>query len=196
MIDPKIAARQADIVGKPMRIQPLEDWTEEMRKLVSMPPGYEHHRPTMYGILLNHFDLTRVYKDMMTFFLLRGSLPLRDRELAILRTGWLRQVPFIWGEHVRIGKEVGLTAEEIERVREGSVAAGWTEHERAILKATEELVENAMVSDATWATLARTLEPKLLLELVAMVGQYQALGLIQNSLRIPLFEGNPGLTAA
>jgi hypothetical protein len=195
MTDPKIAARDADITGKPMRIQPVEEWTDEMRALVDMPPGYEHAKPTMYGILLNNVGFTRAYKDIMTYFLVRGSLPLRDRELAILRVGWVRQIPFVWGEHVRISKETGLTSEEIERVTQGSTAAGWSEHDAAVIRAAEEIMDNAMISDATWAILAKTLSPGLLLELVACVGQYQALGYIQNSLRIPLFEGNPGLTA-
>ena len=53
-------------------------------------------------------------------------LPERERELLILRTAWLSRGDFIWGRHDVIGKEAGLTAEEIARVTEGPDAAGWS----------------------------------------------------------------------
>ena len=112
-----------------------------------------------------------------------------------MRTAWLNQVPFIWGEHVGYGKDVGMTAEEIESVTQGSQATIWNRHDRAILQATEELVGDSMISDETWDILAETLSDKQLIELIACVGQYQTLGNLQDSLRIPLWDGNPGLTA-
>jgi alkylhydroperoxidase family enzyme len=190
-----IAQHEKRILGQPPRIAPLTEWTEEMRALVAPPPGYENTPPVMYGILLHNVPFFRAYKDIMTYFLVHGALPVRDRELATLRVGWLCRVPFIWGEHVKHGKRIGLTAEEIERVTQGSQAPRWNEHDRAILRAVEELLEESMISDATWTTLSKTLDAKLLVELTALVGQYQALGYLQNALRIPLFAGNPGLAA-
>jgi alkylhydroperoxidase family enzyme len=183
------------IMGHPPRISPIPEWTDEMRALQTKLPGYENTPSTLLGMLLNNLPYARAYNNVMKFFMERGALPVRDRELAILRTGWLCQVPFIWGEHVKHGRKAGLTPEEIERVTQGSAAAGWNEHDRAILRAAEELIEDSMISDATWATLAKTLDAGLLVELIGCVGQYQALGYLQNALRIPVFEGNPGLTA-
>jgi alkylhydroperoxidase family enzyme len=123
-----------------------------------------------------------------------GKLPARERELAVLRIGWLLGAPYEWGEHVDIGQRYGVTKEEIERVIEGSGAAGWTEHEAAILRAIEEILANQTVSDATWATLAKTWDEVQLLEFPMMVGQYVCTAIVQNTLRIRLENGNPGLT--
>jgi alkylhydroperoxidase family enzyme len=123
------------------------------------------------------------------------TLSPRDQELAILRTAWLSRVPFIWGEHVRIAKEVGITPEEIERVTVGSTAPGWSEHDRAVLRTAEELRTEGAISDETWAVLAKTLDYGRLIELPALIGQYQALGYLQNALKAPLWPGNPGLSA-
>jgi alkylhydroperoxidase family enzyme len=198
-LDPKrIKEREAAITGKPIRIQPVSELTDEMRALTKSPPGYEGKaakQPAMYGVLLHNTELLRRYNDIMVYFLGYGQLPLRLRELAILRVGWLRQVPFIWGEHVAVGHRIGMTTEEIERVTVGSSAPGWSDEDRAVLKATEELLDVAMISDETWAALSKTLNEKLLVEFLSLVGQYQALGYIQNAVRVPLFEGNPGLTA-
>jgi alkylhydroperoxidase family enzyme len=190
-----VARRQADILDKPLRMAPLDEWTDEMRALVEFPPGYENAKPTMYGILLQNLGLFRASKDVITYFITKGRLAPRVRELGILRAAWMRQIPFVWGEHVKMGKAAGLTPEEIERVTEGSAAAGWNDADRTVLRAAEELVEGLMISDATWEKLAAQLDAADQLEFISMVGQYQALGAIQNSLRIPLFEGNPGLTA-
>jgi alkylhydroperoxidase family enzyme len=192
----RIQQRELYILGKPPRIAPITEEDDETRTLqVEKPPGYENKRTEFLATLMHNRAFVKSYRDIMTYFLARGTLAARDRELAILRTAWLRQVPFIWGEHVNHGKKAGMTSEEIEWVRQGSGAQGWSERDRAILRAAEELIQDSMISDSTWETLSKTLDDALLVELIACVGQYQVLGYLQNSLRIPLFEGSPGLAA-
>ena len=74
----------------------------------------------------------------------------------MLRCAWLCRAPFEWGEHVDIGKRYGLSAEEVERVTQGSSAPGWSEHDAAILRGVEELIGDQALSDATWETLAKS----------------------------------------
>ena len=123
------------------------------------------------------------------------EMAVRDRELAILRVGWLSQAPFEWGSHVKISKRIGVTAEEIERVTEGSSAPGWSKRDRAILRAVEELHFDSMVTDETWADLQEFFNDKKLIELLILVGQYKTVAYYQNSLRLPMAEGNLGLLA-
>ena len=151
--------------------------------------------PEILLTMLRHPDLFARQVDMGIQLLAQGALAPRDRELAILRMGWLCQAPYEWGEHVQVAHKLGLTPEDTERITCGSTAQGWTEHERAILKATEELFESAMISDATWATLAQQLDERQLIELPIVVGQYQTVAYYQNSLRLRLHEGNLGLRA-
>lgn len=124
-----------------------------------------------------------------------AKLPLRDRKLAILRTGWLCAAPYEFGEHVAQSRRAGFTAEEVERVTQGSAAPGWTDHERAVLRAVEELHADAMVSDETWDRLAQSLDEAQLVELLVVVGQFVATAYFQNSLRLRLEKGNAGLLA-
>jgi alkylhydroperoxidase family enzyme len=139
--------------------------------------------------------LLQKFKPLSSHFLSAGTLPPRDREIAILRIAWLCQAPYPWGEHCAIGKKVGLTSEEIERITIGSSAEGWSDHERALLRAAEELRADAMVSDETWNTLSKKFDASRLLELVVMIGQYQTLGGLMNSVRLRLTPNNPGLSA-
>jgi hypothetical protein len=66
----------------------------------------------------------------------------RDRELAVLRIGWLCRAPYDWGEHVDIGWRCGVTRAEIPQIIAGSAATGWSLHDRAILRGVEELLSN------------------------------------------------------
>lgn len=124
-----------------------------------------------------------------------GRLEPKDRQLAILRTAWLLQAPYEWGEHVKASKRVGITSEEIERVIVGSSARGWSAHDAAILRAAEELRERVMVSDETWEQLSLRLDDGQLVELLVLIGQFTTTAYFQNSLRLRLEPGNEGLSA-
>lgn len=193
-----IDLREAEILGKPQRIESLtpDAFDEDARALVVQireTLGLETAEiPTVFGLMLRHPGLFRCQIDMAVQ-LFKGALRPRERELAILRAGWLCRAPFEWSEHVDIAKRYGVSSEEIERVTRGSSAPGWSEHERAILKGVEESLGNCMISDATWDVLARTWTELQLLEFPMLIGQYFATALQQNSLRVRLGDDKSGL---
>jgi 4-carboxymuconolactone decarboxylase len=194
-------AREALILGKPPRIPPLDpsqlgkeasETAAALRRAASSTPSAEVTEFT--ATMLRHPDLYRRHVEL-AIQLYGGKLSPRDRELLVLRIGWLCKAPYEWGEHVKIGKRVGLTQEEIERATRGSKAPGWSEHDRAVIRAAEELHQDAMISDETWEVLSRRLDEQQLIELPLLVGQYQGLAYLQNALRLRLIPGNPGLSA-
>jgi alkylhydroperoxidase family enzyme len=194
-----IAAREAEVTGEqrvaamPLSELPQEAWdvVNTIRTAIGLGPAID--MPGYSLTMAKHPAIFRRQLEMGTA-IFGGKLPARERELAVLRIGWLLGAPYEWGEHVDIGQRYGVTKEEIERVIEGSGAPGWTEHEAAILRAIEEILANQTVSDATWATLAKTWDEVQLLEFPMMVGQYVCTAIVQNTLRIRLENGNPGLT--
>lgn len=196
-----IQAREALILGKPPRVPPLKpselgkEASETALALRKAATGGSSDEVTEFtATMLRHPDLYRCHVAL-GIQLYKGALSPRDRELAVLRIGWLCRAPYEWGEHVKIGKRVGITPEEIERAIQGSAAPGWNEHERAILRAVEELLADAMISDETWAVLSKKLDEKQLIEFPLLVGNYVSLAYFQNSLRLRLIAGNPGLSA-
>jgi alkylhydroperoxidase family enzyme len=199
----RLRAREASITGQLPRIPPMapEEFTEEMRastrelrRAAGLPP--EGEVPEYVATALRHPSLYRSHTALAILLMSEGELSPRDRELAVLRTGWLCEAPFEWGEHVAMGKRVaGLTTEEIERVTVGSTAPGWNEHDRAIMKAVEELNDDAMISNETWAILTKRLDDKQLIELPILVAQYMGVAFLQNSMRVRMLAGNIGLQA-
>jgi 4-carboxymuconolactone decarboxylase len=207
VIDPAVlaraAARDAEVNGKPARIEPLaeDQFTEEMqvinvemKKAAGIPQnGY---MPEFFAIMLRHPKLFRAHSDLAMVLMGTPTLPLRDRELAVLRIGWLCQAPYEWNAHVDMAKRMtDLTAEEIERTIIGSTAPGWREQDAVVLRAVEELLADAMITDATWAKLASYYDEPQLLEFPILVGQYLGVAYLQNSIRARLMPGNVGLSA-
>jgi alkylhydroperoxidase family enzyme len=191
--DEEIAAREAEIIGAPIRIPPLpdEELGAEVRELVrriGSTLGLEAPETltTYFAVLARHPDLFRLQLETGIFLFSGSAIPPRERELAVLRTAWLSGAPYEWGQHVLIGREMGFTEADTDRVRVGPEAEGWTVHETAILRAVDELFARQMISDATWASLAQTWSEAQLIELPCLVGQYLGVAMLQNSLRMPL----------
>jgi alkylhydroperoxidase family enzyme len=201
-----ITEREALILGSPPRLTPLpfdEVSAEALEVATALRNAASKTNrqiaaseiPEMLMTLLRHPSLFRRVSELSVELLRNGALKPRDRELAILRTAWLCLAPYEWGEHVRMAKREGITSEEIDRVIAGSAANGWADHERAILSAAEELHRSAMISDATWAQLATRLDDRQLFELSILIGQFTSIAYMQNTLRLKLDIGNPGLSA-
>lgn len=197
-------AREEYILGQPPRLSALlpEERTPRQQQVldeISMVVVDGVRKPRedadSLEILIRHAELYLAHLEVGKRFLSDGELSIRDRELAILRIGWLSQAPFEWGSHVVIAKRNGVSAEEIERVIEGSTAEGWSDHDRAIIRAMEELHFDSMVSDKTWATLEKSYSDKQLMELLVMAGQYKTVAYLQNGLRLRIPPGKEGLTA-
>jgi 4-carboxymuconolactone decarboxylase len=198
-----VRAREAEILGKPPRILPLapEEFTPEARQItdalhqaVGLPPNAPV--PDFIATMLRHPLLHKVHTELALVLMSRGALSDRDRELAVLRVGWLCQAPYEWNSHVNAGKRLaGLTTDEIERVTIGSAAPEWNDADRTLLRAVEEMLEDAMISEETWRALATRLDEKQLIELPILVGQYLGVAYLQNAMRATLMPGQVGLGA-
>jgi alkylhydroperoxidase family enzyme len=196
------AGRMQEFTGRCARIDPLEDVVLDARArdVIARLRGIFHYTPDgekhdFFGTLAHSPEVCRAYLELGAALAATGTLPPRERELAILRVGWLCGAPYEFGEHVVVAHRIGLTDGEIERVAAGSAAEGWTTRERAVLRAVEELHADAMIADGTWAELARHFDDRQLVELPMLVGHYHMTAFVQNALRIPLNAHNRGLAA-
>lgn len=176
------------------RIEPvdLDRLTEEQRDVISPILDLQEDKVGR-GRVLNIFrTLLHAPRALAGFlpwgnYLLsrRSDLPPREREIVILRTGWLCKSGYEWMQHARIGRDCGLTDEEIERIKVGPDAPGWSALEAAMLRACDELVADHHVSDSSWQALAE-LGDKGRMDLVMTVGQYTQVSMMLNSFGVQL----------
>ncbi|MDQ3012738.1 MAG: carboxymuconolactone decarboxylase family protein, partial [Acidobacteriota bacterium] len=71
----------------------------------------------IFRTLAHHPKLLERWMVFGTHVLSKSTLPAREREMLILRIGWLCRSEYEWGQHVLIGSQAGLTNEEIERIK-------------------------------------------------------------------------------
>jgi hypothetical protein len=124
-----------------------------------------------------------------------SSLPERDRELIILRTGWRCQGAYEWGQHVRFALGVGITHEEVERVIEGPEHRGWEDFDAALLRGVDNLHDTGTIGDPTWKVLAHYYRAEQLIEYPLLVGHYHTVAWVHNALGVDLEAGASGLDA-
>ena len=176
------------------RIQPvsLADADPETRELLgalSTLRGDDAEVLNVFKTMAQHPKLLKRWLVFANHVLTKSTISGRDRELAILRAGWLCDAPYEWGQHVGIGMREGITEEEVERVAVGPDAPGWSAHDAAVLRAADELHEHSTISDATWATLCETYDTQQCMDLVFAIGQYHLVSFALNAFGVERDDG-------
>ncbi|MEE2663587.1 MAG: carboxymuconolactone decarboxylase family protein [Myxococcota bacterium] len=180
--------------NRAVRLAPLapDDWSEEARHALAGLTRPDGSVLNIFATLARHPKLLESWLGFGVHVLGSSTLEPRERELAILRVGWLCRSEYEWGQHVAIGKHAGVTDVDLARLGDGPDAAGWSDRERAILHAVDALHETQTIGDAEWRALAQHLDERQLLDLVFTVGQYTLVSMALNTLGIPLDDGVSG----
>lgn len=177
------------------RLTPLapEDWDDEQRAVLEPLASFRGRPMAIFATLARHPALLRRWLRFGNHVLFRSSLSHRDRELLILRTAWNCRAAYEWGHHVEIGLEAGLSAAEIDRIPAGADHPDWSETDRWLLTAADDLHADQCLAQPTWEALASHLSEHQLLDLVFAVGQYHLVSMALNSFGIQPEDGLPGL---
>ena len=176
------------------RLMPLPEsnWTEEQARLLKPFKGEDGSVLNVLATLGRHPQLLDSYAKFISYVASRSTLPPRDREILMLRIGWLCQSEYEFGHHAQFGKEAGLTDEEIIRITKGPDDPGWSKFDATLLRAVDELYHTDIVSDATWKTLAEKYSETQLIDVIITTGQYNLVSWTLNSLGVQLEEGISG----
>ena len=175
------------------RISPVTDPSAEVRELyakggLTAPDGSTLN---IFGTLAHHPGLLKRWLVFAGHVLAKSTLTPRDRELLILRVGVRCRSRYEFGQHVVIARRSDISDDEIERVKAGPEDPAWSGHDRALLRAVDELHDDSCISDATWAALTQTLSTEQMLDLIFAVGQYHLVSFALNSAGVELDEGVP-----
>ena len=179
------------------RIDPLRSSDDELgQKILDAAEAIQPAPPrNLFGTLARHPQLARRTLQLGSVFLLEGRLEPRLREIAILRTAWKTGAEYEWGQHRLLGRQVGLTDGEITALMTPALVGDWSNQERAVVEAVEDLCDDGSISEDTWVRLveeeAAWAEPEFL-ELTLLVGYYRMLAGLMVSAEIELDEGVPG----
>lgn len=182
------------------RIQPLApaDWPDAMRDALAAlrPPEPRHPLPerggdrpkglNVLGTLARHPALARAFHTFNGHILFATTLSVRQREILVLRVAAVRRAEYEWAQHAVLAADAGLSTDEVARIADGPDAPGWAPLEAAMVRAVDELLADATITDATWEVLAGELDERELIDLVFTVGAYDALAMAFRSFRVEL----------
>jgi alkylhydroperoxidase family enzyme len=180
------------MTGPDRRIPPLPfaEWDDEARqklpRYLRRPELYESEggdrpMPAALGHYARHLRLGVGWLEFSDVFAKDPLLDPRYREVLVLRVAWRTRSEYEWFQHVRIAQQCGLTADHVQAAMEGPEASLWTPLERALVAATDEMIDRSVVTDATWKQLREHFDDKQLIELLYVVGSYVCLAMVTNS---------------
>jgi 4-carboxymuconolactone decarboxylase len=177
------------------RVPPLpqSEWDDETAELMESLRR-DGHVYNIFATLARHPQLLKRWLVFAGHVLGKSTLPARDREIAILRMGWLCRAEYEFGHHVAIGKQVGLSDDDIKRIAEGPDAVGLDPFEATLLRAVDELHANTFIGDSTWKALTERYNTQQVLDLLFTAGQYKLVSMVLNSVGVQLEEGFTGFS--
>ena len=175
-------------VSKP-RVEPLkpDQWDATARELMGR---FDGEPLNIFKTMANHSELMKRWMVFANHILMKSTLAPRERELIILRIGFLCRSGYEWGQHVLIARRSNITDDEIRAIKAGPDAKNWSAVDRLLLKATDELHADAHVSDATWNGLSKHFDTRQLMDIVFTIGQYNLVSMALNSFGV---QPDPGL---
>lgn len=176
-----------------IRIAPMTDEEMSPEQKEALEPyrtnGTIHN---VYRVFGRDFGMFKRYQSFGAYTMLKSNLPARDREIAILRIAWLNRSVYEWGHHAYMAERAGLTKEEVRRVIDGAEASGWTDWEKSIILATDQIKLDAQMSDIVYDALAVKYDANQIIDLIMTVGNYNMVSTGLNILGVPLEEGIAG----
>jgi len=139
----------------------------------------------LFSTLGQQRGLFRAWLNFSARMMPGGTISRYETELVILRVAHLRECQYETDHHIRIGRRVGVDRALLERIWQGPAAEAWSERERTLLNAVDQLVHTKDIDDAGWQALRGHYQEPQLIELCLLVGLYEMLATAIKALRIP-----------
>ncbi len=146
---------------------------------------------SVFRVLLRHPAVASELASTLTTLLFRGNkLDARLRELIIMRIGWRTGSVYEWTQHWRVARGLDIPEADLAATRDWRGAANLSAADRAVLQATDDTLDQGMISNAAWEACCLHLATEAeRIELVVAIGNWTMFSQLLKSLRIPLEDG-------
>jgi alkylhydroperoxidase family enzyme len=144
------------------------------------------------GTLANSPLVAKRLSVLLAGLLGKGCLSPREREIVILRMGWRCGSRYEFTGHIGIGRDAGLTDDEIESITMDPASSGLPIGDAALIRVVDELYDGNAVTQATWDLLAERWSSDQLVEIVVVAGIYWTISGFLNAMRVVPEDHWPG----
>lgn len=184
-------------VDPPARMSPLrsEEFSDEVKQMFArwtQGPFKDADKNPVLKTFARNPQVADLFSPLNLHILLTNSVPVRQRQIAIMRTAWITKARYMWSSHLRTSMGFGLEPELFRPLQVGAADPYFTAFERTIIRATEELVNDRLISDANWQALAAEWSDQQMLDFMFTVGAYVLVAGVMRSCGV---EREPDLIA-
>jgi AhpD family alkylhydroperoxidase len=162
-----------------------EEMTEQARELT-----VERGNLNVYRALANADKVFTGWMLAGRAALASPVVPVRLRELVVLRTAYLMDCPYELGQHQDVARTAGVSSDEINAITSKSdwQTAHFDAVELAALYLTTELLTTRSVSAAVFDQVHTALGSEATVEVLMIINRYSGLALMLNALEVDLDE--------
>ena len=140
--------------------------TQETLAKIGDPPM------NIFRMLAGGEGLLRAFSRFGNHLLFKSKLDPVLREIAIVRVGVLSDATYEVYQHERISRGIGMSEELLAGIRHGADDPVFDELQAAVMRYTDDIVQNVRASDATFDPLRDALSLQELEELTVTIGFY------------------------
>jgi 4-carboxymuconolactone decarboxylase len=176
------------------RLRPVVNPTPEVAELLAGMPAQDGVPLNVFATLAHH---PRLLKRMNVFgglFLAHSTLPVREREIVILRAAWRAGSEYEFGQHTLLGRQSGLADAEVSALAGGE--RDWAASDRLLIDVTDQVHAQARLEVATWESLLAGYGAATAIEVIFLAGFYRMLAGFLNTVEVEREPGVPGWPAA
>ena len=160
---------------------PEDEMPEEIREALSkMPPL------NLFRVLANTPASFREFMAMGGSILFRSDFDARKRELTILRVAHVTGSLYEWTQHVAFAKRVGVTDEEIEKVRADGPVTSLDEEGNLLCRVADEITRDVRLSDGALSQIIDRYGNRGAAELILCCSWFNLVSRFLESARVPL----------
>jgi alkylhydroperoxidase family enzyme len=144
----------------------------------------------LYRVLAHSPRAARSLNTLARYIRDGSRLDPRLRELAILQVSYMTRSAWGFSHHVRIGREVGVSDDEIRAVADETEGRPTTLEPlaKAVLCAAREMTTGLAVSNETFAALRQALDNERLTDLIVTISFYNGLVRLLASMEVDIEE--------
>jgi len=175
------------------RIPPVTTPPPEVAELLAGTWQYNGAPLNVPRTMAHHPRLLRRFASFAGLFLLKSELPLRDREFLTLRATYRTGAEYYFGHHVLMAEAAGIPPEVLREIT--SPHGTFDEGDALLIAIADELIDNGVLSDATWRAMRERYTESQAMELVLLPGFYRMVAGFVNTLGIEREPGVPGWPA-
>ena len=161
--------------------------TEEIWEIIRLfagPGRLNVDENYVLNTFVHHPPLARQFLLFNRYLLMESTLPVRLRQIAIMRVAWLRNARYVWSSHLRTSLRNGLSGEDFDPIKTGAESDHWSLTEQVVLRATDQISATGDLDDVIWGALGQHLDRKQIMDFLFTVGAYTLLSQVCNALRI------------